>query len=227
MEYFKLIIGALIGAFISGVVIYLIQGFFRDSRKMIEDLEKSLRHELGIERAKIVKLEEKFEKILQSYGEIFNKLLEKFSQWEDRIKKILDEYSRAQVPNSGASVSKDAPQPVNFDQINSLMKKEIRSIAEDVETLENELKQLDRDLYLLDTKQVNIATSVNNFRKTLMRVMADLGSIKNSLDKNSQITDDKIQSLYKIVKTLNVEQKKIIKKVDDLAELSKNRIVLK
>jgi len=216
----------LVGAGSTGIisaVIYFAKSYFDD----IKADNKATRQYTDNE---ITKLKTELNDLKSKYGSVFNDLLEKFSKWEDRIKKIMDDYIReAQAIEKSASVNTTSITKTDdsaLKELDAIMKKEFKNIFNEISSVENDIKQMEINVKLIDNKEKKNEKVINDIKVILQRISAEVGGIKNSVTSNHEITEAKIKQMYKVCKGLNDEYNKLLKRMDTLQELTKNRIVL-
>lgn len=216
----------LLGTFLSGVigaVIYFAKSYFDD----IKADNKATKLYVDSE---ITKLKTEINDLKSKYSSVFNDLLEKFSKWEDRIKKIMDDYIREAQALEKSVAQNTRPESKADDsalkELDAIMKKEFKNIFNEISEVENDIKQIEINVKLISNKEKRNEQVINDVKTILQRMTSELGAIKNNSEKNNEITIDKIKMMYKVCKGLNDEYNKLLKRMDLLQELTKNRIVL-
>lgn len=216
----------LVGAGSTGIiggVIYFAKAYFDD----IKADNKATRQYTDNE---ISKLKTELNELKSKYGSVFNDLLEKFSKWEDRIKKIMDDYIReVQAIEKSTSVNTTSVTRTDdsaFKELDVIMRKEFKNIFNEISGVENDIKQMEINIKLIDNKEKKNENVINDVKTILQRISAEVGGLKNSVTSNHEITETKIKQMYKVCKGLNDEYIKLLKRMETLQDLTKNRIVL-
>jgi len=205
------VVSMIIGGLFSGVIIYIVKGFFTGIEERLKRTEDSL-------NGKINNLELKVNQLSDKYGLVFNEILTKFSSWEDRIKNILDSY----VKNSQSGLSND-----DAKRFEALIKKEIKNISDDVVEIENKIKEFESGVKIIESKGNSFGVVLNSLNSSLSSIRLSVDKIKSKVDKIESDNSLKLETLFKICKSISFENKKLSKRIDSLSESSKNKIVLK
>lgn len=216
----------LVGSIVTGLfgtAFYFIKDYFDDIKRSNKELKTYVDSEINKVKTELNDLKNK-------YASVFNDLLEKFSKWEDRIKKIMDDYIREAhtleakaLQNPKATTTDDTA----LKELDSIMKKEFKNIFKEIAGVENDIKQMEINVKLISNKEKRNEEVINDVKTILQRMSAEVGGIKNLIEKNQQITEAKLMKMYQVCKGLNDEYNKLLKRMDLLQELSKNRIVLR
>jgi hypothetical protein len=211
-EFLYLVIGGLF----SGVIVYIVKGFFSNQEDKVRDIKLEVQKRIDF-------LELKVDKLTIAHSEILNIVLEKFSKWEDRIKKIIND--------SGDIVSKVN----NVETVplsNNIRENLIRSLDDLDKTVKQDIEEIRRDMDRFDygmkkTQSMIQSMKLNDKDKETLMSLLDLivSNEKKSSRENKEIVK-KIETMFSICKSLSMEHKVVEKKVVLLLETTRTKIKL-
>lgn len=199
----------IIGGLFSGVIIYIVKGFFVVHENRTNQIE-SLFNE------KVISLEEKIDKISEGHINVYNNLLDKFSKWEDRIKKIIDDSELQNNALSSSNLKYELIDMINELDVN--FKKDIYSVRYDISQLQDILKSSE---YSINT--MNMSESDKKAIKDIVELVIRL---ERSTSLQIDAIEDKLMKMFSMCKTIVLENKEIEKKLSELKQSSKSKIRL-
>jgi len=199
----------IIGGLFSGVIIYIVKGFFVVHENRTNQIE-SLFNE------KVISLEEKIDKISEGHINVYNNLLDKFSKWEDRIKKIIDDSELQNNSLSSSNLKYELIDMINELDVN--FKKDIYSVRYDISQLQDILKSSE---YSINT--MNMSESDKKAIKDIVELVIRL---ERSTSLQIDAIEDKLMKMFSMCKTIVLENKEIEKKLSELKQSSKSKIRL-
>lgn len=175
---------------------------------------------------KISELEAKIDKLSEKYGLVFNELLVKFSQWEDRIKKVMEDYilkiDNLERPDASNVISLKYESTLKDFQ--ESVKSEMKKIFTELNDVENDIKQLGLDIKLYSSKEKKNEEVILSIRNILGQLSTNLNSLRTSVEKTDKISESKINKVFIICKKINSEHQELLKKMENLEAISRNKI---
>lgn len=198
----QILINTVISTIIGGVVLAIVKGFFDDMKAQVKtatDTISSAKKEFN----------DKIEQINKDQKNIYDNMLMKFSNWEDRIKKIIDDSGNFSFNRNDMDFKTHILQ--SFADLDNVIKKDIISLRQDMTVIEEDLKELQD----------------NHYDKDIVRQILNSVTRMNT-QKNKEIIriEDKILKIYSIVKVLITDQKKLESKFQIYSEAMATRIRL-
>jgi len=178
----------------STIVLYIVKGFFTNLEDRVKKVEDSVDKKLSSINTKI-------ETLNNRYGEVFNELLLKFSNWEDRIRGIMDEVVKKSLAGnfSGATEYLNS----SMKQLDNETDKQLQAIKREIESIDKEIEGLEKEIERDQNSIKNNTIKLDVFTKKSIRLInEDLGIIKFNIDKLHQDMDKKIQILHTICKSV-------------------------
>lgn len=196
----EIVVGILMALF-SAIVVWIIKGFFTNLEKRVDKSEEA--HE-----KRIVAIEARIENLNNKYGEVFNELIKKFSNWEDRIKGIMDELIKKEI--SGGAI-------VASEYVEIAMKDFTELATKDIEELRESLKGLDSHVSVLQDVAVKTHQELKQdsqqnlsvIKSTIWEIRQDINNMDSVTTKTLAAHIEKINTLHMVCKTLNTEHKRI------------------
>lgn len=209
---------AVLAGLFSTIVLYIVKGFFTNLEERVKRVEDNVDKKLGSINTKIETLQNR-------YGEIFNELLGKFSNWEDRIKGIMDEVVKKSISGGNVDIReyalgsmKDLDKEIEKELHN--IKLEIKSIDEELTTLEKETEQK-QSSSLIKTNELYVFTH-KSFRKT----NEDITTLRIKLEKTSNRMAEKIMMLHSVCKSVVEDNRKLENKFIEFQKINTTKIQL-
>jgi hypothetical protein len=213
----------MMGSLFSGIIVYVIKGFFTSQKELVAKLESDMNE-------KIKKLEGQVDKMIDGHADIYHDILGKFSNWEDRIKKILEDLMpTCQVDASDKSYASETPRGPSQDE---LRKEIIKSFSELDKTVKRDMNVVKRDVDIMSFHLKKAENMINDMKlndsdkndvRELLKLIAKVESDKN---KQLEIMDEKIVKMFSVCKIISSDNKELYKKIAVLADKTMNRIRL-
>lgn len=203
MQYLiNILITTVITTIIGGVIASIVKGFFDDMKTQV----KSAVDTIGNAKKEF---NDKIEQINKDQRNIYDSMLMKFSNWEDRIKKIIDDTGNLSFNKPDADFKTHILQ--SFADLDMVIKKDIISLKKGMQTIEDDLKELQDHHYDKDIV------------KQIINSVARMNTQKN---KDILRIEDKILKIYSIVKVLISDQKKLEGKFKTYTEAMSTKVRL-
>lgn len=203
------------GSLFSGVIVYIVKGFFSAQEERVSKAEQNFSFQLK-------EVKDKTEKISDNHAAIYNDILNKFSNWEDRIKKTLDEMLSKKIGNSAGEVTPEEFKDnilKSFSKLDQTIKRDMTEVKRSMDIMDHHIRKTE--------KMVNSMKLNDEDKNALRQVLKALNQIENDKNKQLEEMDEKLVKIASVVKVLIADNKTMEKKFSNLVELSKNRISLK
>ena len=212
------LIQLIFGGLFSAIIIWIIKGFFTNLEKRVEKVEQTL-------DSRVESINLKIENLNNKYGEIFNELLKKFSNWEDRIKGIMDEVLRREIVQNGVNTT---------EYISNTMRDFDSGTAKDLENIKREINSISSDLEIFEKHSIEAYKGVKSdsqeflvsTRKVLRKLNDDLSNLKFHMEKNVESFADKIKALHSVCTAINSDHKVLAEKFRVCARDNQHKISL-
>lgn len=172
-----------IGSFISiigAAIAWLVNKYFTSLEKRIDKIDH-----------KNIDIDSRLEALAIKQAETFNAILGKFSNWEDRIKVILDSIMAKNITSGISDVS-------TYMEIS--MKDFDKKTMIDIESLRAEIRKIE-----VSTDK----SQMENARIILRTLSEELEKIKIMVDKENDNLKSKISSLHLVCKSINADHKRL------------------
>lgn len=219
------IITTVIVTIASGVVTFIVKGY-------ITDLKEQLKNHKDETSKTISKINERVDKIQEGYTKILDEILMKFSRWEDRISKILNDIVKSNFQNTTFT---DFANRVESDLKSSSTLQVIGTIKEEMNVLEKELNDLSSKMDEGELKLRNVdARTRENYYDLLKYTKNSIFEIKEKLKVIEALTSKELvksneltSKLYMVIKKLNEDFVKFRVQTERQFEAQMVRIKLK
>lgn len=197
----------IIGGLFSGIIIYIVKGFFTNLEDRINRAESSF-------SSKIKDSNEKIDKIMEAHANIYNDILGKFSNWEDRIKKILDDSISKQASVSPSDFRKDILN--SFSDLDKVIKRDMVGVKRDMDVMNHHIRK---------TEAMVNSLKIDDGAKQAMRDVLK-ATRKIEEDKNRELNemDNKLSKIFAVCKVLISDSKHMETKINIIRENSRNKI---
>lgn len=211
-EFWFLIIGGLF----SGVIVYIVKGFFSTQEERVKDTKQDLTKRMD-------SLEVRLEKLASSQSEILNNVLNKFSSWEDRIKKILDDSFAMLNKNSGTSET-IVPEIIKQSIVKSINDLD-KSIRMDISEVKGDIDKVNETMKKTQTL-LNNMTLCKKDKEAMAKILEMILVLEGKSSSDIIALEKKVSSMFDICKALTSEQRIFEKKINHVVEITKNKIRL-
>jgi len=201
----------IIGSLFTSIILYIIKGFFTNLEARVEKAEKSF-------SSKLKDVDAKIEKILDAHNLIYSDILTKFSNWEDRIKKILYEVPNHAVNNSPSGEYFKEYIINSFVELDNSVKRDMNIVKRDMDIMSTELKKAE---FIAGGMK-----GTEQDRRAVNSLIQTMKKIEEEKNEQVDIIEKKIVTIYSVCKVLMKENKELEKKIASLTESIKTRIRL-
>lgn len=203
MEWDKLLIYNAIPSVLLVIIGFLVVQYINAINKRIDDLSNTTTY-------RFKEIMERLFGLTDKMSDVLDVMLQKFSQWEDKIKTIL-----AQVDVSGSHKKID-------------IESELKTISNETKGtivgLRNELKDVTSNLYVLEKKlfknkhekEEAFKSRVNDITLKIGKLKVEISKINETLLNTVSRNSDRIEQMYRILRAMNVELKYHTKQIETL-----------
>jgi hypothetical protein len=188
MKYFvDMIIGA--------IVVFIVKGFFEDMKTQVKasvDSISSAKRDFS----------DKILEITKEQRNIYDNMLTKFSNWEDRIKKIIDD-SSSNTYKDRSDVDVKTMLLQSFAELDSDIKKDVLTLKREMSEIEDEIKDLQDG---------------SHDKEIVRQILNSISRMNTQKNKDFLRVEDKIGKMYAVVKTLINDHRKLENKFNTFSE---------
>lgn len=163
---------------------------------------------------KIEFIDEKVDKITRDYASVFEELIRKFSNWEDRIKKIIDTHLYAGINNTSTN-----------DRLEKTLETEIRELDDrtkiDLENLRLKIRSVKNDITNLSGK-INNSDKIDKYYRSpaqqtaINDIMEKVTEIDELHNKHYENVNNNSRKLFTICKKIVTDYKAVLIEISNL-----------